>query len=89
LGITHPAKLRIRLGRFGAVAIADDLEDAFALIDLLAQHRAEIAGLGPENVLPDRLVPKKAEGVGGELPPAPQFTADSGDEDERERGHGT
>src|SRR3979411_2845667 len=54
-GVADPAKLRIGLGGLGAVAIADDLEDAFALIDLLAQHRAEIAGLGAEEILPEWL----------------------------------
>src|SRR2546423_1882161 len=67
LRITHPAELRIGRGRLGAVTFADDLEDAFALGDLLAQHPAQVAGLGPEDVLPDWLVTEKAEGVRGEL----------------------
>src|SRR5687768_2376227 len=46
LRVTDAAELRIGLGRFGAIAIADNLEDAFALIDLLPQHRAEIACFG-------------------------------------------
>jgi hypothetical protein len=74
--------LRIGLGRLGAVAIADNLEDAFALIDLLAQHRAQVAGFGPENLLPDRLVAQEGQGVGGELPAASQLAADGGNEDE-------
>src|ERR1041384_2176208 len=61
LRVTHPAELRIGLGRLGAVAIADDLEDAFALVDLLAQHPAQIAGLSPENILPDRLITEEGE----------------------------
>ena len=89
MGVADPAELRIGLGPLGAVAVADDLEDAFTLVDLLAQHRAEIAGLGAEDVLPDRLITEEGEGVGGELAAAAQFTADGGNEDERERGHGT
>ena len=86
--IADPAKLRIGLRRLGAVAIADELEDAFALIDLLAQHRAEIAGFGAEDFLPDWLVTEEGKGVGGELPAAPQLAADGGNKDERKRGHG-
>ena len=36
LRVADAAKLRIGRGRLGAIAIADDLEDAFGLIDLLA-----------------------------------------------------
>src|ERR1043165_5979157 len=51
LGVTNPAELRIGLGRLGAVAVADDLENAFALVDLLAQHPAQVARLRPANIL--------------------------------------
>src|SRR5436190_11503969 len=44
LGVADPAKLWVDSGRLGAVAIADNLEDPFALIDLLTQHRAQVAG---------------------------------------------
>src|SRR2546423_15518724 len=87
LSVTDAAELGIGRGRFGAVAVADDLEDAFALVDLLAQHPAQIAGLGPEDILPDRLVAEKSEGIGGELPAAAKFAADGGDEDERKGSH--
>ena len=86
--VADPAELRVGLRRLGAVAIADDLEDAFALIDLLAQHRAEVAGFGAENLLPDGLVTEEGEGVSGELPATPEFPADSRNKDERKRGHG-
>jgi hypothetical protein len=89
LGIADATKLAIRLERFGPVTIADNLEHAFALIDLLAQHGAEVAGFGAEDVLPDRLVTEKRERVRGELAAAPELTADRGNEDERKRGHGT
>ena len=51
--------------------------------------RGVIAGLGAEDVLPDRLITEEGESIGGELAAAAQFTADGGNEDERERGHGT
>src|SRR6266404_305463 len=88
LSVTDPAELRIGLRRFGAIAIADDLEDPFALIDLLAQHRAQVAGLGAENILPDRLVTEEAERIRGELATAPQLTANCGNENQRKRSHG-
>jgi len=58
------------------------------LIDLLAQHRAQVAGLGAENILPDRLVTEEAERIRGELAPAPQLTANCGNENQRKRSHG-
>jgi hypothetical protein len=76
LGVANPAELRIGLRRLGAVAIPDDLENAFALVDLLAQHPAQIPRLGPEDILPDRLVAEEREGVRGQLPTAPELTAD-------------
>jgi hypothetical protein len=88
LRVADAAELRIGLGRLGAVAITDNLEDPFALIDLLPQHRAQVASFGAENILPDRLVTEIGQRVGGELPAAPQFLADGGNENERERSHG-
>ena len=57
------AVLVVGFGRLGAVAIADNLEDPFALVDLLAQHRPKIAGFGPKDLLPDRLVTQERQGV--------------------------
>jgi hypothetical protein len=88
LGVADAAELRIGLRRLGPVAIADNLEDPFALIDLLPEHRAQIACFRAENVLPDRLVTEIGERVGGELAAAPQLLADGGNENERERSHG-
>ena len=87
LGVADAAELRVGLGRLGAVAVADDLEHAFALVDLLAQHFAQVAGLGAEDILPDWLVTEEGEGIGGKLPAAAEFAANGGDEDQRERGH--
>jgi hypothetical protein len=88
LRVAHAAELRIGLGRLGAIAIADNLQNTFALIDLLAKHRAEIACFGAEDFLPDRLVTEIGQGVSRELAAAPQFLADGGNENERERSHG-
>src|SRR5438270_12448246 len=88
LSVTHAAELRVGRGWLGAVAIANDLQHAFALVDLLTQHRAQVARLSAEDILPDRLVAEKGEGVGGELAAAAQFAADGGDEHERKRSHG-
>jgi hypothetical protein len=46
-------------GWLGSVALADQLDDTFALINLLAQHRTQVASFRPENVLPDRFVTQK------------------------------
>src|SRR3954449_1875494 len=88
LGVTDTAEFRIGRGRLGAVAVAYDLEDAFALVDLLAQHPAQIARLGAENILPDRLITEKAQGVGGELAATAKLAADGRDKNERKRSHG-
>src|SRR3954471_22655792 len=88
LGVADPAEFRIGRGRLGAVAVTDDLEDAFALVDLLAQHPPQIARLGPENILPDRLVTQKAQGVSGELAATAKFAANGRNKNERKRSHG-
>src|SRR5688572_29252592 len=88
LRVADAAELRVGLRGLCAITIADNLEDPFALIDLLPEHRAEIARFGAENVLPDRLVTEVSQRVRGELPAAPQFLADGGNENERERSHG-
>jgi hypothetical protein len=43
------------------------LNNAFAVIDLLAQYFSQIPTFGPENFLPDRLVTEKTQCVGHEL----------------------
>src|SRR5438067_8274462 len=85
LGVTHAAELRVGRGWLSAVAIANDLQNAFALIDLLTQHRAQVARLSAEDILPDRLVAEKGEGVSGKLAAATQFASDGEDKHERKR----
>ena len=85
LRVTDPAELFVRRGRLGAVALADELDDTFALIDLLTQHLAQVASFGAEDVLPDRLVTQESQRVGDELPRAAQLLAHRGNEDGRSR----
>src|SRR5438105_8805248 len=88
LRVTHPAEFRIRRGRLRAITLADQLDYAFALVDLGAQHLAQIATFGSENVLPDRFVTEEGERVGHKLPRTAQFFADGGNENGRTRRHG-
>src|SRR6202008_4551567 len=88
LSVADAPELGVRLGRLGARAFSDDRKHPFTLVNLLPQHAAQIAGLGAEYVLPDRLITEKAEGVGGELPAAAQLAAHRGNENERKRSHG-
>jgi hypothetical protein len=59
--------LFVRSRSFRAVALANQLDDALALVDFIPQHGTEIACLGAKDVLPDRLVPKKGESVSHKL----------------------
>src|ERR1700761_5402071 len=59
LGITNTAELLVRGRRFSAVRMAHELNDPFAVINLLAQHCAQISAFGTENVLPHGLVTEK------------------------------
>ena len=68
LRVAHPAKLRVDCWRFRAVTLADELNDAFTLIDLLAKNLSQIATLSSENILPDWLVTEKSQCVSYQLP---------------------
>jgi len=68
LGVAYPADLLVRGWRFRAVTLADELNDAFTLIDLLTKNLSQIATLSPENILPDWLVTEKSQRVGYQLP---------------------
>lgn len=81
LSVTNSAELFVRSRRFGPVALTDELDDTFALIDLLTQHLAQVASLRPKDVLPNRLVTQKGQGISDELPGAPQLLANRGNED--------
>src|SRR5437763_7994638 len=88
LRVTDPAEFRIRRRRFGAVALADELDYTFGLIDLLPQHLAQVAAFRSENLLPNGLVSQKGQGVGYELPRTAQLLAHGRNENGRARRHG-
>src|SRR5438045_3226926 len=88
LRVTDPAEFRIRRWRFGAITLADELDHTFGLIDLLPQHLAQVAAFGSENILPNRLVSQKGQGVGDELARTAQLFADGRNENGRARRHG-
>ncbi len=64
LRIAHAAELLVGSWRLCAVALTDQLNDSFALIDLLAEQSAQIATFSAKNILPNRLVAKKGQGIG-------------------------
>ena len=63
LGVADPAKILIRNGRLRSVAAAHQLHNSFALIDLVPEEFAQISPFRPEDILPGRLVAKKAERI--------------------------
>ena len=63
LRIAHPAELLVGTRRFGPVTLADELNDAFTLIDLLAEETAQVSAFRAENFLPDRLVTEKGQRI--------------------------
>src|SRR5262249_61984270 len=48
LRVANPAILLVWYWRLGAIATADQLHDALAFLDLLAQHSAQIAPFRPD-----------------------------------------
>jgi hypothetical protein len=58
-----------------------------ALIDLFAQHLAQIAFFRAKNILPDRFVAEESQRVRNELPGGSQLPANGGNENKRMRGH--
>ena len=80
LGVGDAAVVRVHVGRFGAVAVADELDEALAGVDLLPQPLAQFAVAGGEVVLGDGVVPQGADGGGDGLAGGAQLLADGGDE---------
>ena len=64
LSVRYPTILGIHSGRFRSVALADDLDEALAGVDLVAEYLAEIAGFGPEDFLNDRRIPQACKDCG-------------------------
>ena len=80
LRVTHTSKLLVRSRRLRAVALTDQLNHAFAVINLVAQDFSQIATLSSEDLLPDWLIAKKGQRISHKLPSAFQLTADCGNE---------
>ena len=70
LRIAHPAELLVGTRRFGPVTLADELNDAFAVIDLLAQESTQVSAFRAENLLPGRLITEKSQRISHQLPGA-------------------
>ena len=83
LRITHPPEGVVHRRRLCSIALTHQLDDPIALINLLPQNFSQIAAFGAENVQPHRFVTEKGKCVGDELPGAPEFPANSGDENKR------
>jgi hypothetical protein len=81
------AKLLVRRGRFEAVALPDELDEAGALVDLPPEDVAHVALLEADNLLPERFVAEEGESIGDELTRAFQLLAHCGDEDDRPGDH--
>src|SRR3954468_6930281 len=88
LSVADATEIRIRGSGLRAVTLTDELHYPFALVDLVPQHLAQIAGFRSENVLPDRFVTEEGQRIGNELARAAQFFADSGDKNRWARRHG-
>ena len=67
LRVARSPKLLVGCRWFHAVALPHELNNTFAVVDLLAQHFAQIPTFSPENFLPDGLITKKTQCVGHEL----------------------
>src|ERR1700730_4806474 len=89
LGVANPPEFFVRSGWFRAVTLANQLDDAFAMINLLSQNFAKISALRAENFLPNWLITEKCQCVSDQLPRTFQLTAHSGNEHQRTRSHGT
>ena len=79
LSVGCPAILGIHRRRFRAVALANDLDEALAGIDLVAQDLAEVTGLGAEDFLNDRRVTQPCKDGGDAAACLAEFRRDAGD----------
>ena len=80
LGIGDTAIVGIHLGRFGTVAVADELDESLAGVDLLPQPPSQLAVAGGKIILRDGIEPEGAHSGGDILTGGPQLLADGGKE---------
>jgi hypothetical protein len=83
LGIRDSAIVSVNRGRLRAVALADDLDEALAGVDLVAENLAEVAGLGAENFLYDGSVAQPCQDGGDPAACLPELRRNGGDKDGR------
>lgn len=83
LGVGDAAIVGVHLGRFGAVGVADELDEALARVDPFAQPLAQLAVAGWEVVLGDGVVTEGTDGGGDGLAGGAQLLTDGGEEKAR------
>ena len=88
LGVGDPTIVGIHHGRLPPVALADDLDEALAGVDLVAQDLAKVAWFGAEDFLKDGLVAQARKNAGDATAYLAKLRRDAGDKDGR-LAHGT
>ena len=78
LRVGDTAVLWIDFGGLGTIALAHQLDEAFASIELFAEPLAQFAIAGGKVVLRDGIEPERADRPGHSLPGGPQLLTDSG-----------
>jgi hypothetical protein len=81
--VRYPTILGIHRRRFRAVALADNLDEPLAGVDLVAQDLAEVTGLGAEDFLNDGRVAQACKDGGDAAASLPKLRRDAGDKDGR------
>jgi hypothetical protein len=76
LSVAYAAERFIGHGWLGSIGAPNDLDHAFALINLLPKNLTQISTLRAEDILPDWLVAEKSQSIGDELTRAPKLLAD-------------
>jgi hypothetical protein len=78
LGVRDPTIVGIHSGRLRAVALTDDLDEALAGVDLVAQNLAEVPGLGAKDFLDDGCVTEPRKDCGDATAYLPELRRDAG-----------
>ena len=83
LGVRDPTIVGIHRGRLRTVALADDLDEALAGVDLVAENLAEVAGLCAEDFLNDGRVAQPCKDGRDPAACLPELRRNAGDKDGR------
>ena len=83
LGVRDPTIVSVSRGRLRAVALADDLDEALAGVDLVAEDLAKVTGLGAEDFLDDGRIAQPRKDGGDAAACLPELRRDAGDKDGR------